>query len=241
MLSHNQTVHTNIPLVGCPRLLIQCIRSYPSYPQAFPPSATWGRAMPWCKGPTYHGTSYLIKLKSTTTHAEAQFYPKLSALLLRTVFPSTPLFLPHQPECLDIFLLIPLNQRYWTCIISQLRHFYTLSSNWHDLPQFPTQRTVRMSALTSFLLLPSISLFPSACHITRIVANCCSYLNSWWRNNLARLIPWRLTLDHLVQWHYAVRPFALCRPVPTPKTAMLCTQSKNYVTYWQSTMAFRIM
>jgi hypothetical protein len=42
------------PLVGCPRLLIQYIRSYPPYLQAVPPSATWGRAMPWWQGPTYH-------------------------------------------------------------------------------------------------------------------------------------------------------------------------------------------
>jgi hypothetical protein len=35
------------PLVGCPRLLIQNIRSYPAYLEAVPPSATWGRAMPW--------------------------------------------------------------------------------------------------------------------------------------------------------------------------------------------------
>jgi hypothetical protein len=41
------------PLVGCPRLLIQNIRSCPPYLQAVPPSATWGRAMPWWRGPTY--------------------------------------------------------------------------------------------------------------------------------------------------------------------------------------------
>ena len=38
------------PLVGCPRLLIQFIRSYP-------PSATWGRAMPWWQGPTNTATT----------------------------------------------------------------------------------------------------------------------------------------------------------------------------------------
>jgi hypothetical protein len=42
------------PRVGCPRLLIQNIRSYPPYVQAVPPSATWGRAMPWWQGPTCH-------------------------------------------------------------------------------------------------------------------------------------------------------------------------------------------
>jgi hypothetical protein len=41
-------------LVGCPWLLIQYNRSYPPYLQAVPPSATWGRAMPWWQGPTYH-------------------------------------------------------------------------------------------------------------------------------------------------------------------------------------------
>ena len=45
------------PLVGCPRLLIQYIRSCPSILEAVPPSATWGRAMPWWQGPTYHGLS----------------------------------------------------------------------------------------------------------------------------------------------------------------------------------------
>ena len=41
--------------VGCPRLLIQCIRSYPPYLEAVSPSATWGRAMPWWQRPGYHG------------------------------------------------------------------------------------------------------------------------------------------------------------------------------------------
>jgi hypothetical protein len=43
------------PLVGCPRLLFQCIRSYPLYLEAVPPSATRGRAMLWWHGPTYRG------------------------------------------------------------------------------------------------------------------------------------------------------------------------------------------
>jgi hypothetical protein len=47
------------PLVGCPRLLIQYIRSYPLYPEDFPPSATWGRAMPWWQGT--HLTSQYIE------------------------------------------------------------------------------------------------------------------------------------------------------------------------------------
>jgi hypothetical protein len=38
------------PPIGCPRLIIQYIRSYSPYPEDFPPSATWGRAMPWWQG-----------------------------------------------------------------------------------------------------------------------------------------------------------------------------------------------
>jgi hypothetical protein len=44
-------------LVGRPRLLTQYIHSCFPYLQAVPPSATWGRAMPWWQGPTYHGFS----------------------------------------------------------------------------------------------------------------------------------------------------------------------------------------
>ena len=43
------------PIVGCPRLLIEYIRSYPPYLEAVPPHATWGRAMPWWQRPTCHG------------------------------------------------------------------------------------------------------------------------------------------------------------------------------------------
>ena len=43
------------PLGGCPRLLIRYIHSYPPYLQAVPPSAAWGRAMPWWQGPIYCG------------------------------------------------------------------------------------------------------------------------------------------------------------------------------------------
>jgi hypothetical protein len=42
------------PLIGCSRLLIQFIRSYPPYLEAVPPSATWGCAMPWRQGPTHN-------------------------------------------------------------------------------------------------------------------------------------------------------------------------------------------
>jgi hypothetical protein len=43
------------PLAGCPQLLIQYIPTYPAHLKAVPPSATWGRAIPWWQGPTYHG------------------------------------------------------------------------------------------------------------------------------------------------------------------------------------------
>ena len=42
------------PLAGCPRLLIQYIRSYRPYWRPFLPSATWRRAMPWWQGPAYY-------------------------------------------------------------------------------------------------------------------------------------------------------------------------------------------
>jgi hypothetical protein len=48
------------PLVGCLRLLIQYIRSYPPHLEAVPPSTTSGRAMSWKQRPTSHSTrSYL--------------------------------------------------------------------------------------------------------------------------------------------------------------------------------------
>jgi hypothetical protein len=47
------------PLVGCPRLLSQCIRGHSPYLEAVPPSATWGRAMPWWQGATYH-VSFIV-------------------------------------------------------------------------------------------------------------------------------------------------------------------------------------
>jgi hypothetical protein len=56
------------PLVGCQRLLIQYIRSYPPYLEAVPPSSTWGRAMPWWQGHiTVTGTN-LSRWQGTTYH-----------------------------------------------------------------------------------------------------------------------------------------------------------------------------
>jgi len=43
-------------LVGCPKLLIQRIRSYLPYLGAVPASAHWGRTTPWWwQRPAYHG------------------------------------------------------------------------------------------------------------------------------------------------------------------------------------------
>jgi hypothetical protein len=48
------------PLVGCTRLLIQYIRSNLHNWRVFPPSAIWGRAMPWWRGThvTWLSTDY---------------------------------------------------------------------------------------------------------------------------------------------------------------------------------------
>jgi hypothetical protein len=37
--THRESTKAYKPIVGCPRLLIQYIRSYPLYLEAFPPSA----------------------------------------------------------------------------------------------------------------------------------------------------------------------------------------------------------
>jgi hypothetical protein len=63
------------PLVGCPQLLIQYIRSYRPYSEDFPPSANWGRAMPWWQG-TYltwngsHKNIYIYMYISRTEFPE---------------------------------------------------------------------------------------------------------------------------------------------------------------------------
>jgi hypothetical protein len=50
------------PLVGCPRLRIQYIRSYPLYLETVSPSTTWGLTMQWWQEPIYHGRFPLIKV-----------------------------------------------------------------------------------------------------------------------------------------------------------------------------------
>jgi hypothetical protein len=49
----NNTQACGSPLVGCPLLLIQYIRSYPLGLQAVPPPTTWVRATSWWQGSTY--------------------------------------------------------------------------------------------------------------------------------------------------------------------------------------------
>ena len=56
LLAHGPTYQSGGPtLFGCPRLLIPRIRSCPPYLRAVFPTATWGCAMTWWQGPTYHG------------------------------------------------------------------------------------------------------------------------------------------------------------------------------------------
>jgi len=43
------------PLIGCPRLLIHYIRSYPSHIETVPPARTWRSAILWWLDHTYHG------------------------------------------------------------------------------------------------------------------------------------------------------------------------------------------
>jgi hypothetical protein len=64
-------------LVGCPRLLIQYIFSYPPYPQDFPPSAPWGCAMPW-----WQGRLYCLKILVTCTFKCSIRVPALVAATL---------------------------------------------------------------------------------------------------------------------------------------------------------------
>ena len=72
------------PLVGCPRLLIQYIRSYP-------PSATCGRAMLWWQTPTCHGLKKIL-VRNTEGYISPKFVsvckyavaPQLSSLSTHT-------------------------------------------------------------------------------------------------------------------------------------------------------------
>jgi hypothetical protein len=58
------------PLVNCPIQLIHYIHSYPPYQTPSPASATWGRAMPWWKEPTWHGH----RLPCIKNHLSLQYY-----------------------------------------------------------------------------------------------------------------------------------------------------------------------
>jgi hypothetical protein len=59
-LAPRPTPKWKAPLVGCPRLLIQHIRSYHPHLEVVPPTATWGRAIPWWQGPTNHRSGLII-------------------------------------------------------------------------------------------------------------------------------------------------------------------------------------
>ena len=63
------------PLVGCPRLLNQYILSYRLELEGVPPSATWGRAVLWWTGPTYHGEVSLFYVKTTALHKANHLVP----------------------------------------------------------------------------------------------------------------------------------------------------------------------
>jgi hypothetical protein len=65
---HSQPPSWRTTPVGCPRLIIQYIRSYPPYPEDFPPSATWGRAMPWWQG-THLTWNITVQLKQTLKYS----------------------------------------------------------------------------------------------------------------------------------------------------------------------------
>ena len=64
------------PLVGCPRLLIQYIRSYP-------PSATCGRAMLWWQTPTCHGLKKIL-VRNTEGYISPKFVSVCKYLLHRS-------------------------------------------------------------------------------------------------------------------------------------------------------------
>ena len=75
------------PLLGCPRLFIQYIRSYLPYWRPFLPSTTWGRAMPWWQWPTYHGSFITLLIwtrqRSSSEPNEDTLHP-LSPILTDT-------------------------------------------------------------------------------------------------------------------------------------------------------------
>ena len=63
------------PSVSSPWMLVQYFRNIPSILEAVPPSATWGRAMPWWQGPTYHGIkpTTSINMKNTKVSCANSF------------------------------------------------------------------------------------------------------------------------------------------------------------------------
>jgi hypothetical protein len=55
------------PLIGCPRLLIQLLGATPNFWRPSPPSATWGRAMPWWQGTHLTWSFYHWTIKCLAT------------------------------------------------------------------------------------------------------------------------------------------------------------------------------
>jgi hypothetical protein len=64
---HAQPQAGGPPLVSCPRLLIQYIRSYPPYPEEFLPFATWGRVMPSWQGTHLTWPVFLLIITSVSS------------------------------------------------------------------------------------------------------------------------------------------------------------------------------
>jgi hypothetical protein len=82
------------PLSGCPRRLIQYIRSYPPH-QAVPPSTTSGRAMPWWQGPTYKHES-LNKTLHNTVFTCAISWLELAYFYVKYILVDFTLFIGHE-------------------------------------------------------------------------------------------------------------------------------------------------
>jgi hypothetical protein len=75
------------PIFGYPLLIIQHIRSYPPYLEAFPPSPPWGHVMPCWHGSTYLGLKYLICVCLVLTYcAFYALWHKTSYFLLHISF-----------------------------------------------------------------------------------------------------------------------------------------------------------
>jgi len=71
LLAPRPTTKLEDHLLSALRPLIQHIPIYsqlPSTLEAVPPSATWGRAMLWWQGPTYHAAVFYTPVNNRWTH-----------------------------------------------------------------------------------------------------------------------------------------------------------------------------